>query len=162
MSLSDPTAASSVMLAPPRPDVPLATLTRTRERVLAAEVAQPQAGQVLVVISVRRPYQSAASLIFCDASLLPHDMSTLAFDKVANIASTSELVGATNKLRAMARAVRRRSYAAIAASCSLFGDLWACIAIRRVSKSSVMSKGAPLVVGKAHRSDAPPTQLGGA
>ena len=151
--------AASAPLAPTRQDPPMATFTR--ERVLAAEVAQPHAGQVLVGIRVRRPYQSAVSLIFCDASLLPQGMSTLAVDKLAKIASTSELLGATNKLRAMARAVRRRSYAAIAASCSLFGALWACIAIRRVSNSSVMSKGAPSVVGKGHRSNAPSTQPGG-
>lgn len=99
---------------------------------------------LLRVVAWREPYSTARGTFLVPECAI----------KALNTTSTSALFGLTNRLRAIARAVRSRSYAAMAAFSSLAGTPARCMACSRVSNASVPSMVAPSVMGvvrDAHR-----------
>jgi hypothetical protein len=102
--------------------------------------AQPQPGQVLIAVRERRPYASSPSVSLLPVcGINPRKLRSASSELTAEkIASTSALVGFTSRLSAMARAVRSRSYAAIATSTSRLGARLRCIASSLRSKLSIM------------------------
>ena len=121
-----------------------------KDELLNAVVDQPQAGQHLMAINVRLPYQSAPSLVLVDLDALSAKSAAalLSAHSSANIATTTAFVGLVNKLSAIALAVRSRSYELIAHCFSKAGALARSSASSRVSNLSVAFMGAPLVDGK--------------
>lgn len=112
-----------------------------REVALAAYVPHANPGQVLIEAKLRLPYQTTESTVYLDTAALPRGLlgALLASHSSRKTASTSELLGLVSKLRAMALAVRNRSYVLTAASISRSDALLRCIDCKRVSNSSVRS-----------------------
>lgn len=95
-----------------------------KEILEAAEVTHPQPGQQLTAVLLRRAYEREASVILVDSAVM------------ASInAMTSEADAFTSKDSAIDRAVRKRSYTAMAASASSLRPLRFRIS-SRASKAS--------------------------
>jgi hypothetical protein len=141
-------------IARPQPLPALAPMDR--DTLLAAEVTQPRAGQLLAMVPVRRPYQTEVSLALVDTRPMRETLLSRPIShRLENTASTSLVEGLSSRLAAMARAVRSRSYVAIAKSHSRIGALLNFIAAKRRSKSSVMSMDSPSSLDqKSHRNAA--------
>ena len=115
--------------------------TDIKGELLAAIVDIPQPGQRVIPIKIRLPYAGYPSVQYIDVSLLP--AKTAAALQSAHNSLKSDNTSASssfpNKLDAMARAVRTRSYNWMAASTSTAGKL------RRLSTSSRASNASLLV-----------------
>lgn len=116
-----------------------------RDLINPIDPADIKPGQVVVGVLWRAPYSSVVGVVLVDAADII----------AANTASTSALVGSTSRLRAIARAVRSRSYALIASVSSLFDARRRCSTCKRASNSSVESVMGALsaveVVRDSHR-----------
>lgn len=124
--------------------------TDCKDELLNAVVDQPQAGQHLMAIKMRMPYQSAPSLVLVDIDALSAKSAAalLSAHSSANTATTTAFVGLVNKLSAIALAVRSRSYELMAHCFSKAGALARSSASSRMSNLSIAFMGAPLVDGK--------------
>ena len=105
-----------------------------------AAQASPAGNCRLEAVKVRVPYAREPQWVHADYLSSPlKEESALSAPIAEKTAKTSELVGSVSRLFAMARAVRSRSYTAIATSISRLGARFFCIDCSRVSKASVMS-----------------------
>lgn len=130
----------------------LESLIAEHDELLNAVVDQPQAGQHLMAIEMRMPYQSAPEVVLIDLNSISSSTAAALLSEHSSqkTATTSADDGSVSKLSAIALAVRNRSYNAIAAFCSYMGAA-RCKIFKRASNLSVPlvnDMGAPLVDGK--------------
>lgn len=123
-----------------------------KDELLNAVVDQPHAGQHLMAIKMRLPYQSAPEVVLIDLDSISSSTAAALLSEHSSqkTATTSVDDGSVSRLSAIALAVRNRSYNAIAAFCSYIGAA-RCNIFNRASNLSVPlvnDMGAPLVDGK--------------